>query len=214
MDKWKCGPACSKGFEDQDTRLHPARGGGDRQALSLPRVRGIRGCPFVAHGEPVDFDSLTWPPGPLRTVPHMNAHDLAAEIKRFNGGTSPQNALVWERTAWCAARDDVHYYYRPLWKDAKSTRRLDKRYSTRVLDGPALGRICPAGRDEDAVLCEMFQLDGAWPTYSAGRALNSGRSTWKSFDKARLRMWVLMKLRGFCRSCCRLSRLLPGSRLA
>lgn len=59
----------------------------DRQALSLPRVRGIRGCPFVAHGEAVDFDSLTWLSGPLTRITHMNAHDLAAEIKRFNGGT-------------------------------------------------------------------------------------------------------------------------------
>lgn len=99
-------------------------GGGDRQALSLPRVRGIRGCPFAAHGEPVDLDSLTWPSGSSKTGPHMNAHDLAAEIKRFNGGTSPQDALVWKRnrTGWCAARDDMHY--RPLWEDAKSTTTL------------------------------------------------------------------------------------------
>lgn len=91
---------------------------------------------------------------------------------------------------------------------------VEKRYSTRVLGVPALGRISPAGRDDDAVLCEMFQLDGAWPTCSAGRVLYSGRSTRESFEKARLSMWDLMKFRGFCRSSCRLLRFLPESRLA
>lgn len=104
-------------------------GGGDRQALSLPRVRGIRGCPFVAHGEAVDFDSLTWPSGPLRTGPHMNAHDLAAETRRFNGGTLAQDVLVSrrKRTGWCAARGDMHYR-RPL-KDANCTTKVDNRPS-------------------------------------------------------------------------------------
>lgn len=92
----------------------------DRQASSLPRVRGIRGCPFVAHGEAVDFDSLTWTTGPLRTGTHMNAHDLAAShrsvshrklshrrlsLRRVAPSTSRQDALCWERkgTWWRTA---------------------------------------------------------------------------------------------------------------
>lgn len=93
----------------------------DRQALSLPRVRGIRGCPFVAHGEAVDFDSLTWTTGPLRTGTHMNAHDLAAAHRSVSQRkqTIAQETILqegslqyftadawcWERkgTGWCTA---------------------------------------------------------------------------------------------------------------
>jgi hypothetical protein len=52
------GLACLKGVKDQDVRLHPARGKWSTGIVPT-RVRGVRGCPFVAHGEAVDLDSTT-----------------------------------------------------------------------------------------------------------------------------------------------------------